>query len=302
MINGMKQGWLIILLFINATTTAQVNLDSLRRSLTQENDPTKKAATLILLCEQFRFTNLDSLKGVSTELTEFGKRSKNDVWQINGELYIATYHNLTGDPDTALLIAQRNLQRLINQHEEETLLPKFYSLAGNSLMRLNRQKDALQMFYNCLQLAEGSKDRETQFKAQNNIGWAYMELEQFEPAIKSFRDCLATIHRFNLPDRHGTIYNNLASCYGSIGAYDSVYKYASAGIRIARQYNDYAAQANGNSIIGTFLVKQNKFEQALESFEKAVAIREKIGILFLLFLILPKFLNCNPGREILRMV
>ena len=258
-------------------STAQVNTDSVRQVASREEDPLKKAATLSLLCETFRFTNKDSLISVARELERFGKQHNNEVWQINAASFIATYYNLTGEPDTALQIAEKNIQRIQRHKEEKQLSLKLFSLAGNSFMRLNRQREALQMFYNCLQLAEDTKDRDAQFKAQNNIGWAYMELEQFDQAITSFRACLATIHQYSLLDRHGTIYNNLASCYGSVGAFDSVYKYASNGIRIAEQYNDYSAIANGHSIIGTFQVKQNKYNEALESFQKAIVIREKIG-------------------------
>jgi two-component system NarL family sensor kinase len=265
------------LLIAANTAVAQVNTDSLRKEAINQTEFESKAPLLAKLCEQFRFTNPDSLKTVATELTQLGLKNKSEKWEITGIFFTATYFNLTGNPDTALLIAEKSIARISNNKEEQSLAAKLYSLAGNSLMRLNRQKDALQMFYNCLQLAETSNDIESQFKAQNNIGWAYMELEQFEQAITSFRNCLATIHGHDLPDRYGTIYNNLASCYGSIGAYDSVYKYAFTGIRTAEKYNDYSAMANGHSIIGTFQAKQNKFEPALASFEKAVAIREKIG-------------------------
>ncbi len=266
-----------LLCFTATTAFPQVNTDSLRQVVLQQNDPAKKVASLIILCERFRFTNIDSLKAVANEIKALGIKERNPVWEINGEFFAATYYNLSGNPDTALVIAEKNIALIIKYENEKSLAAKLYSLAGNSLMRLNRQKDALQMFYHCLQLAETSNDYDAQFKAQNNIGWAFMELEQFEPAIASFRACLVTIHRNRLVDRHGTIYNNMASCYGSLGAYDSVYKYASTGIAIAEKYKDYAAIANGHSIIGTFQVKQEKFKEALASFQRAILIREKIG-------------------------
>lgn len=269
---------LIALLFVLLLTSpAQANTDSLRQLVSLQKDPDRKAALLIALCEQFRFTNPDSLLSVSRELYQHGRRHNDLTWQAHADIFAATYYNLTGRADTALTIAEGILPYVRSQKESIPLLITLYSLAGNSLMRLNRQKEALQMFYSCLQAAENINDKNAQFKAENNIGWAYMELEQHEKAIENFRNCLATIRAYSLPDRYGTIYNNMASCYGSLGAFDSVYKYAAIGISTAEKYNDYAAQANGHSIMGTFQAKHSQYEKALASFQRAVAIREKIG-------------------------
>lgn len=269
--------FLSVLMLSNIPCSGQLNTDSLRKAATQEKDPAKKATTLITLCEQFRFTSPDSLNTVSEELHELARQHKNNGWLANADFFLAMYYNISGKPDTALLISEKNIQFIKNKKEEKQLLVKLYLLAGNSLMRLNRQKDALEMFYNTLQLAENINDKESQFKAQNNIGWAYMELNQYEEAIVNFRKCIATIHDNNMPDRYGSVYNNLASCYGAVESFDSVIKYASIGIRIAEENNDYSTWANGYSIIGTYQAKENKYDEALESFKKAVAIREKIG-------------------------
>ena len=211
-----------ILLFIalsmvnDLSLYGQVNTDSLRQAITKHKDPGKKAEALQQLCEQFRFTSPDSLIPVSRELYELGRTNNNLTWQVQGDIHAATYYNLSGNADTALLIAERNLALIGSKKQTEPLLITLYSLAGNSLMRLNRQKEALQMFYSCLQNAEKINDKNAEFKAENNIGWAYMELEQYEKAIENFRACLETIRINQLPDRYGTIYNNMASCYGSL--------------------------------------------------------------------------------------
>jgi two-component system NarL family sensor kinase len=265
-----------LLLCIDQVSLSQMNTDSLRRQVSLQESSSAKASMLITLCEQFRFVSRDSLFSVAQELYELGKKEKNETWKSHGDFFKATYYNLSGRPDTALVIAEKNISTDAIS-KDNALLIKYYSLAGNSLMRLNRQRDALQMFYSCLTYADRSADHDAQFKAQNNIGWAHMELEQHDKAIQFFRASLATIHRYNLQDRYGTIYNNIASCYGSLGHYDSVYKYASSGINIAGRFNDYATLANGYSIMGTFQARQEKYNEALASFKKAVVEREKIG-------------------------
>jgi two-component system, NarL family, sensor kinase len=254
---------------------AQPAADNLRKAISTEKDPGKKARAIIELCEQLRFSNPDSLRIESVNLHKLGDQQKQPVWNAYADFYQAIFYNLTGNPDSAIVIAENNIRLIRELNGEQVLLTKMYALAGNSLMRLNRQKDALQMFYASMQNAEAGRDKDGQFKALNNIGWAYMELEQFEKAIENFKQALFVIRENNLPDRYGTIYNNLASCYGSIGQVDSVYKYGNKGIEIATRYHDFAAMANGYSIIGTFLAKESKHQQALDHFKKALAIREK---------------------------
>jgi signal transduction histidine kinase len=281
----MKFSSLVLIAFILAGAVnlfAQPNLDSLRKRVALEKDPGKKAQALISLCEQLRFSNPDSLFIEAGELSKLGKKENNAVWQGHANYYMAMYYNLSGKADTALIIAEQSLPVIRTQTSDKTLLTKMYALTGNTLMRMNRQKDALQMFYSSLQLAEKNKDPEGQFKALTNIGWAYMELEQFRKAIDNFQLSLKGIRDNHLPDRYGTIYNNLASCYGSLGKIDSTFIYATSGIRIASQYNDFAALANGHSILGTFLAKAGRHKEALDNFSKALLIREKTGDPFFL--------------------
>ncbi len=267
--------YFIIFLFLASTLQAQLSGDSLDRIVTQK-DPAKKAAALISLCEQFRYSNPDSLLSAANQLGLLGGQLNNKSWKANAAFYMAVYYNGKGNADTALLIAQKNISRIKGEDEEKKLLAKFYSLAGVSMMRLNKQKDALEMFYASLQHAESINDKDAIFKAYNNIGWAHMELEQFDKAIANLTLCIQVMKEINLGDRYATPYNNLASCYGSVGKPDSAYKYAQTGISIAQKITDYAAEANGYSIMGTFLSKEKSYEKALGNFEKAISIREKI--------------------------
>lgn len=269
--------FLFICLLCWFSAFAQLNTDSLRRVADAETDPRKKAAALIKLCEQLRFTDPGSLLPAARSLYEVGKALNDINLQQQADYFSGTAYMIMGKPDSSYALAESVIKVLSVSKTDPVLLAKFYSLTGNSLMRLNRQKDALGEFYAAMQTAEAAKDAEQEFKARNNIGWAYMELEQFEKAIENFKGSLATLHANHFPDKYGTIYNNLASCYGSLEQYDSVYKYAQTGIRIAEQYGDQASLANGYSILGTFQAREKKYKDALANFEKAVTIRGRDG-------------------------
>ena len=244
---------------------------------TRISSANQRVQQLIDLCEQFRFSNPDSLRLIAQQLYDQGVQQKDPVVRAWGHLYLGVHHNLTGKNAEALQITQQHIPVIASLKGQSLLLGKLYGLGGLSLMKLNRQKEALNIFYDGLRLAENTHDTMGQVKCNNNIGWAFMELNQFEKAIGHFKQALAVIQANNLPDRYATIYNNIGSCYGSLGQYDSSAKYAQRGITVARQFNDMAALANGLNILGTFLTKQGRYEEALAAFLEAKPIREKAG-------------------------
>lgn len=268
---------LLCAILLMHAAAAQLNTDSLRRVIAAEADPKKKVSSLIKLCEQLRFTDPEALLPAAHDLYELGHELKDKHLQLQADYFTGTAFMIMGKPDSAYALAELAIHDLSVSGADLVLLAKYYSLTGNCLMRMNRQKDALAEFYASLQRAEFARDAEQEFKARNNIGWAYMELEQYDNAIANFKGCIGIMKANGLPDKYGTIYNNLASCYGSLEQFDSVYKYAETGIRIAQQYDDLAALANGYSILGTFQSRAKKYREALSNFEKAVEIRGKSG-------------------------
>ena len=77
--------------------------------------------------------------------------------------------------------------------------------------------------------------------------------------------------------RNATIYNNLASSYGSLGKLDSAEKYSRLAITVAHEQKDLNAEANGYYILGTTQTKHGRHEDALQSFLAAKPLREKVG-------------------------
>lgn len=130
---------------------------------------------LIDLCEQVRFHDPDSLNLVASRIYEIGTEKHQPVVQAWGEEYLGIYNAMTGKTEEALRLAWKNIKLLEKEKNQQLLMGKLYSLGGISLMKLNRQREALDMFYSCMRIAENMKDWTAQVKATNNIGWAFME-------------------------------------------------------------------------------------------------------------------------------
>jgi signal transduction histidine kinase len=276
----MKKATTLIyfLLFFTCCATAQAIADSLKMVLNKEPDASKKIELLFRLCDIYRTNNPDSCFSYARKAVKLAAKSNQAEKIPRAELYIATYHYLTGHPDSALIITQKNIPLLEKDPAQQSLLAQYYSSSGLCYMKMDQKKEALDRFYIALRTAEKCNDYMTQLKAFVNIGWAMMELNQFEQAVGNFHKAIAFMQEKQLPDAFaGVIYNNLASSYGSLDQADSAYKYAQIAIKKAEKHNDIATQANGFFILGKSQERMGKLDDALESFLQAQPLRQKVG-------------------------
>ncbi|MBL7737684.1 MAG: hypothetical protein JNK14_00570 [Chitinophagaceae bacterium] len=268
----------IIPVLFQLCVLAQPKADSLKRAMQQETDPSHRVDLFLALCEAYRLSNPDSCLAYAQQAIHLLQSIKEPERIPKAELYVALYYNIMGKPDTALAILKKNIPLLEANPAYAVLLGQYYSSAGNCYMKLDEKKKALDHFYLALKSGEKTGDHMTQLRAYVNIGWAMMELNQFEQAISNFHKGLALIKEKNLPETYsGVIYNNLASSYGSLNKVDSAYKYAQIAIQKAKAQNDIVAHANGLNILGTAQEKMGNLQGALQSFLESKPLREKVG-------------------------
>lgn len=268
----------ILTIFFATNMQAQANTDSLKKVIDIETNSSKKIDALIQLASSYAHENPDSSLRFTNSALDLLKNSTDSLRIIKAELSLASYYNNTGKPDKALQIAQRNINWLLTQPTQIPLLAEYYSFAGLCNMRLDKQKNALDLFYLALQKSEQANDDITKLKAYVNIGWAMMELNQFENAIAKFQSAIKLINEKRGPERYlVTIYNNLGSCYGSLNKTDSAYQYAQMGIAAAKKFGNITGEANGLFILGTAQRNKGAYNDALETFLKAQPLRKQVN-------------------------
>ncbi|MBK8088591.1 MAG: sensor histidine kinase [Chitinophagaceae bacterium] len=269
---------LAVLLFLAVSAKGQISkTDSLRKLITTETNEQRRTDLLLLLSIEFRQINPDSSNNISEQLMKLSAQQKNIPLHQKAEINKVYYYLNKSNADSGLSVSEKNIRSLLKSKGNDSLLAQYFSAAGLSLMRLNRQKDAMEKFFNALKTSEQAGDKLMMAKAQHNIGWAYMELNQYTEAITHFTSALQIIEKNKIPFKMAVSYANIASCYGALNKYDSVYKYAGEGIKMAHEQNNYQTEANGWYIMGTAYTNEKKYEQALACFLKAKPIRAKIG-------------------------
>lgn len=278
----MKRYLLILALhFCYLACAAQLSkIDSLQRLIKTEKDEKRKTDLLLMLSIEFRQINADSSRVIAEKIVKFSERQKDDVLRMKAELSTVYFFINRSNPDSGLIISEKNIAALKQKGKNDSLLAQYQSASGFTLMKLNRQKEALEHFYAALYIADVIKDHRAKARALHQIGWAHMELNQSQKAISYFRQSLEALETNNIPYLFPSTFTNLASCYGDLGKFDSVYYFGKKGIALASQQNNYSIEANGWFIVGTAYMEQKKYEDALHCFLKAKPIREKTGDYF----------------------
>ena len=270
----MRGSLLFVSLLAFLYSFSQDTID-LKAAADKETDPSKKIELLLQNADETK--NADPK--LSFELAQQGAKligTSDKMKLAKAEFYMALYYNKSEKVDSVLYFTQKNIRYLTTQKDQSSLLVNFTNLEGGYYMHLSMQREALERFYASLKIADASNDALSKIKALGNIGWAYMELNQSDTAIAHFKRTIAIMQSNNL-NIFAAVYNNVASCYGDLGKYDSSKKYVLEGIAIARKNNDLVAEANGLNILGNYFEAKNQYKNELEVLMHAKAIREKLG-------------------------
>lgn len=268
---------IILILSILFQISAEANNDSLLNLLKGNLPINQRTEILLQLADRFRVSLPDSSLYYADQAFKLAQQSGDSLQIIRANYYHASHDYSTGKPERAFATVQKNIEWLRRHKDQMSLEALHESFSGLCLMKMNQKKEALEHFYKALKLAEESNDFMTQLRARVNIGWVMMESNRFQEAVESFTTALKLIDEKKMNIRNPTVYNNLASSYGSLGKLDSAEKYSRLAIAVAHEQKDLNAEANGYYILGTTQIKYGRHEDALQSFLAAKPLREKVG-------------------------
>src|SRR5438045_2093544 len=253
-------------------------IDSLKRQLAKSLLPEEQLEIELQLAENYRTHEPDSSFHYASKALTIAKQQGDQIKIIRGEFYQASYDYMMGKPEDALALAEKNIALVQKKPGELSLLAQYTSFTGLCFMKLNEIKQALERFYIALKLAEQANDYMAQARAKVNIGWAMMELNQYDHAVISLKSALTLMDEKKITSAYnGTIYSNLAASYGALNQLDSSLKYSRIAILEAHRDQNITVEANGLFILGTTQAKQGKYSEALQSFLAAKPLREKVG-------------------------
>lgn len=239
----------------------------------------QKADIMLELITIYQRVNPDSAYSMALQLKKIATDHQDKWKQYKALLAIGKFLVKKGKHGEAIHICDSILLEL-QDADRHTIKGEFLQMKGYAFMRLNHKREALNHFYEALKVFEKASSLKGQVTATVNIGWVHMEMFQYEKAITEF------LHAKRLAENNESqidilvlpiIYNNLASCYGAQEKADSAYVYTAKSIDISLKMENYEVAANGLNILGTALMKEKKYKEALDKLLQAQPLRQKVG-------------------------
>ncbi len=119
------------------------------------------------------------------------------------------------------------------------------------------------------------KDTATMSIVSNNIGYLYLNLNNYEGALESFRNSLQLGMKAKMEDEeYPKLYSNIAICHQNLGNYDNTIIYLKLALELLEDSENYYDIARLENILATIYFKENDLYNA-ELYSKNSIVQAK---------------------------
>ena len=241
------------------------------------NTPSQKINALFALCEQRASLNTDSLLAYAGQAVQIAQQQNNQLDLLRAKYY--TYTGLLKNSlyDSVIIVCDSGLHWLAKNSADKKLRVNFNYLKAQALIRSNRYKEALTVYYNLLPEAESSNDTLMQIKIRTGIGWVNMEMNQLKEALDWFYQAMFSSTNPDLYGKYPILYSNMASTYNNMGKYDSAFYYIQKSVEGAIENQELSYLANALNIRADIYMNTQKNMAAEQDLTRALDIRKQVG-------------------------
>ncbi len=270
---------IFILLFLINTTVLHAQtptIDNLKKQVSRTTNSRERLSLILLLCENKHSLPIDTLLRYALEAKAIAAQNKDTRNLALAESSLSAFLIKNGQLDSALNLINTALNRLAvpkDHYVESRLL----SAKAQVYIRTNRYKDAIATFYEMLHNSENVNDTLGQIMAKNGIGWANMEMDQNEEAIKWFHEALDVSSNEQFRINYSSVLSNMAACFNTIGQNDSAEYYIGEAVYYSRKGSNLSYLANALNIQADIFIDNKRFKEAEQSLNEALAIRKQVG-------------------------
>ena len=266
----------LLLLFAAFYMNAQTpKIDSLRERLLRTSNRDDQKKIVMKICEQHFSLSTDSL----LKYINLGKTlvENNSTEYYKLENFYCIYLFKSGRSKESIALNDTLMIRTASIKNADQLRIDIITNRCSGLIRDNKNKEAIQQSFILLQAGEKLKDTLTIIKAHILLGWANMEIEHYEEAVRWLNIGYHYSSNPQLLVEVPGLFINLASSYNDINKMDSALYFAELGLKYSRQGENLATMANVLNIRADIYTKQHNYIAAENDMKEALHAREKIG-------------------------
>ena len=128
-----------------------------------------------------------------------------------------------------------------------------------------------------LAIAISVEDRYREGRAHFDLGGAYLNLPDYQQAIKSYAQALPIFIEIGCKAEEGSTYGNLGIAYFRLGNFQQAIEYYEKHLSIAKEVGDRAGEGSAYGKLGNGYLSQGNIKQAIEYYEKDLSIAKEVG-------------------------
>jgi signal transduction histidine kinase len=274
----MKKTFFFILLLSSLCTMAQTKtIDGLKHNIWAAASGKEKVKAIFALCELGYTVHPDTLMNYAENARTISIKINNLHDEVQAMYYQCGALTTKGFIDSSLDVADKCLDILSDKLNDPLLQANLYNQKGRCFVRKNQYKEAIDMAYRAIGLAEKNNDILLQVKGKTLIGWAYLEMDQLKEALSWHLKALHTTTDTLLLEKYAILFANLATNYNGLGQTDSAFYYINKGIRYSRKHENLFALSNSLAIQSELYVKSGQAKLSEPVLKEVVEIRKLIG-------------------------
>ncbi|MFT3682670.1 MAG: histidine kinase [Ferruginibacter sp.] len=252
-------------------------IESLKTAIYRATTAERKLEAIFLLCEQGYSLHADTLMAYADRAEKIAAAKKDEHAIVRAGYYKSAALTNKGLLDSSLNTADRCLVVLETKVTDPLLMGNVLNQKGRCYVRKNQYKQAVEMGYAIIAIAEKYNDVLLQVKAKTLIGWSYLEMGQLRDALNWHLKALRTTGDSLLLQRYAILFANIATNYNGLGNSDSAFFYIDKGVDYARKHENLFALSNSLAIKSALYVSAGKPKFSEPLLKEVVEIRRLIG-------------------------
>jgi len=255
-------------------------IDSLNRTRLTANDE-DKIKILLLLAATYQSISFERAIQYGNDALSLAESSKNNSGEVRalhalGRLYIDDF------PDQALELFLKTLP--LAYHYDEAMVPSVLLNIGVVYNRKENYSEALNYYYQTIEIAEKRGDNKIAMGSLNNIGIIYERWGQHEKAIENYKRALELIQLG--PDtvknsRHlmlrASLLNNIGASHHRLENYNEALDYYFQSLEVKKMLGDQNEIASSLNNIGVVYYDKGDLVKTLEYYGQAIKLVRKTG-------------------------
>lgn len=252
-----------------------VRVDSLKKAISKSKTKEEKVNLLLKLCDQFNSLPADSLLNYAKAGLSLRLENKNSTLRLTNFEAVAYYRN--GQIEKGLSISDSLLKLLSPQGTWTLTDQEITSTRIGGLIRNGQPKTAIQDAFRLLASSETHRDTTGIIKAYTLLGWAHMELDQFNEAIRWLEKGKSYLTPAFALSNNAVFYSNLASSYNNVHENKKAFEAIELALKYSEQSQNLFTIANALNIRADMFINAGKYKDAEVDMKKAIETRKLIG-------------------------